>query len=772
MEDWGHYIEVVATALLGKPTSRKRNDIRYGAHGSLKVNIERGFWDDFESSTGGGTLDLIKREKGLDRAEAIAWMRDELRLDIGPNDHGQRRNNDRGDTGPEPPPWGDESEQQEAKPKQKPKIVKTYDYTDRDGAMLFQVCRMEPKTFLQRRKPRAEDDPKDIKGGWVWKRDGITQVPYRLPELIEAIGDERTIFVVEGERDVDNLIDKLGVPATCNAGGAGKWPDEITAFFRGADVVILPDNDPQTKNPKGEPLWHPDSRPKLPGQDHAKLVAAKLDGVANSVRVLPLPGLPAKGDVTDWIDAGGVSETLYRLVTEKAMTPAEYVAYVDLKHPPKQFISKFGAVVWGMPRDKSIKYEYLIKGLIPRRETVLIYGASQSGKSFFTQDIAMAVARGGEFELDEKGKSTGKQSDKYCGRKVKRGIVVYCAPEAGSGFIAKRMPGYAIGKGVSDAEGNLQPFVCLPSRLDLFSDDKVVDLLIAEIKHHVAELKKEFPDLELEAVVIDTFNKATPGLDEISGRDMSIVVRRFDRIRDELNTGLWVVHHKNAAGTAPRGHTSLYAGFETAIEVSRADEKIRRATLQKQREGEDGGKFDFYLRGVVLGRDEDGDPIPSCVVEWIDKNHITKAQEERDRAQIEKTPSDDRMTLDRRAVFKALIRAIEEYGERTPASLNLPRIITHVVHKEKWAEVWKSMSMEEKPETGRKKLARSAMWLVTEGFVGRKDEWCWVTGKNIRRKPPQTGGNVVPFRRPDQDDAPPTDWGTFDESYGPPDEPA
>jgi hypothetical protein len=745
MDQWSDHIEAVATALLGKPTSRTRKELRYGSKGSFKVNLETGWWDDWEDGDGGkgkggGVLALIKREKGLGPADAVAWMRDHLKLDIADNRPAARpaRHND-ADTRPEAPPWDDEPAQEE-KPKVKSKMVKTYDYVDKAGTFLFQVCRYEPKTFRQRRKPRPDDKPEDIKGGWVWKRDGITQVPYHLPELIEAIADERVIFIDEGEKNVDNLLD-LGVPATCNAGGAGKWPDEIVEYFAGADVVILPNNDPQTrkKNPdgsEGELLWHPDGRPKHPGQDHAKLVASKLAGVAKSVRILPLPNLPVKGDTTDWLEAGGTSEALYKLVESKTMSLAEYEAYVDLKHPPKQFISKFGAVVWGRFDRKKVKYEYLIKGMIPRRETVLIYGASQSGKSFFTHDIAMTVARGG----DEDGR--------YCGRRVKRGIVIYCAPEAGTGMIAKRLPGYAAGKGVSMDED--LPFVCLPARLDLFGDDKQVDDLIAECRHWAAELKRKFPELELEAVVIDTFNKATPGLDEISGKDMSTVMKRFERIGDALGTGLWVVHHKNAAGTAPRGHTSLYAGFETAIEISRPTEKMRAAAMQKQREGEDGGKFNFFLRKVFTGeKDDDGEAISSCVVEWIDKNHISKVQDERDRVQEEKTlPATAGMTLQRRAVFKALKKALEDNGVGTPGSLGLPKSVTQVVHKEKWAESWASMSMDAKPETVRKALARNAMWLVTEGYVGRKDDWCWVTDKGMarKRKPPPPD-NVVPFRR-------------------------
>jgi hypothetical protein len=119
----------------------------------------------------------------------------------------------------------------------KPRIVKTCDYLDEDGVLLFQVCRYDPKDFRQR-KP----DP-DRPGEWLWKVQGVRQVPYRLPELSEKLALEQTVFIVEGECDVDRLW-SLGIPATTNAGGAGKWRAELTKIFAGANVVIIPDNDP------------------------------------------------------------------------------------------------------------------------------------------------------------------------------------------------------------------------------------------------------------------------------------------------------------------------------------------------------------------------------------------------------------------------------------------------------------------------------------------------------------------------------------------------
>jgi DNA primase len=91
------------------------------------------------------------------------------------------------------------------------------------------------------------------------------------------------VFVCEGEKDVDNLRG-LGLTATCNSGGAGKWKPEYAEYLKGKSVIILPDND-------------------SPGQQHGQEVARSLCGIAKSVKLVDLPGLPEKGDASDWIAA-------------------------------------------------------------------------------------------------------------------------------------------------------------------------------------------------------------------------------------------------------------------------------------------------------------------------------------------------------------------------------------------------------------------------------------------------------------------------------------
>jgi putative DNA primase/helicase len=158
-------------------------------------------------------------------------------------------------------------------------IVATYDYTDENGTLLFQVVRFTGKKFRQRRP--------DGQGGWIWKLGDTRRVLYRLPKVIKGVADGATIFIVEGEKDADRLA-AGGYVATCNPHGAGKWRSGYNATLEGADVVIVADRDDT-------------------GHAHARDVAWNLDGVAALVRVVEA----AEGkDVSDHLAAGRSVEEL------------------------------------------------------------------------------------------------------------------------------------------------------------------------------------------------------------------------------------------------------------------------------------------------------------------------------------------------------------------------------------------------------------------------------------------------------------------------------
>lgn len=271
----------VARELLGEPTehNKAKRELRFGTRGSLCVSLDKGTWFDNEANRGGGVLAFVQERKNLKKAAAITWLQD----------HGHI---------PKAAP---------SKPTGR-RIVATYDYTDADGVLRFQVVRFDPKDFRQRAP--------DGKGGWAWSMGGVERVLYRLPEVIAAVSKGRTIFIAEGEKGV-HALESIGLVGTCSPGGAGKWGKVSSAPLAGADIVVLSDADE-------------------PGQDHAADVAKRLCGIANTVRVVLLPGLPPKGDVADWIAAGGTREDLERIVLDQppvdGLDPAP--AFSEADEPP------------------------------------------------------------------------------------------------------------------------------------------------------------------------------------------------------------------------------------------------------------------------------------------------------------------------------------------------------------------------------------------------------------------------------------------------------
>jgi len=226
---------------------------------SLSLNLRSGFWKCFGCGASGDVFAFIERKYGTNFRGALALLAQEAGVDFKGN--GQRQKKGGGNA--------------------KRQIVQTYDYQDEDGNLIFQVCRTDPKGFFQRR-PNGH-------GGWINNLEGVALVPYRLPELLKA----RQVFITEGEKDADALA-ALGLTATCSPMGAGRWRIEYNRYFLDKHVIILPDND-------------------KPGRKHAQNVARHLHGLAATVKVVELPDLAEKGDVSDWLKAGGTREELISL---------------------------------------------------------------------------------------------------------------------------------------------------------------------------------------------------------------------------------------------------------------------------------------------------------------------------------------------------------------------------------------------------------------------------------------------------------------------------
>lgn len=195
--------------------------------------------------------------------------------------------------------------EQERKTSSRRRIVATYQYRDRNGKLSAEKLRYHPKTFAWRRPDPSSKD------GCAWDRKGCPNLLYRLLEVLTEKKLNGNVYITEGEKGAD-AVAKLGLCSTCGPDGAGKWHSEFNEDLRGVNVVILRDNDE-------------------PGRKHAELVARNLHGIAASVKVVLLPGLPEKGDPFDWIAAGGTREALLEIIGEAPdWTPVSAPPLADL----------------------------------------------------------------------------------------------------------------------------------------------------------------------------------------------------------------------------------------------------------------------------------------------------------------------------------------------------------------------------------------------------------------------------------------------------------
>ncbi|GAA2887972.1 hypothetical protein GGQ99_004772 [Aminobacter niigataensis] len=380
--------------------------------------------------------------------------------------------------------------------------------------------------------------------------------------------------------------------------------------------------------------------------------------------------------------------------------------------PP--FRSKFGLIRWedqDKPSDRT--YEFQVAGLIPRRETVLWFGESQSGKSFSAFDCGIHVASGMEYQ----------------GRRTRRGGVIYCFIEKGHGA-KNRMQAF---RQHFDLPLEGFPFAVLTKRIDIFSSEETVDLLAAEC----AEIAKGW-DVPLDVIVIDTHDKATPGASEIDKKDVSTVLNRYERLRDRSSAGIWVIGHSNSFGSA-RGSLVLYNAIETVISISVLRDKalgefrdanqrvIRQAKVMKQSEGEAGQTWKFVLPAIEVARNEYGESVTSCVV-------TPPADKEGD----DLISSGFKASANDSIFLKALIKALGERGEAPSPLLALPPSIVRVVDYAHVKEAYKALNPDdgndavkwrERLKTG---LRRARERLIDHRIIGVSSPHIWITGRPVR----------------------------------------
>jgi hypothetical protein len=433
-------------------------------------------------------------------------------------------------------------------------VTATYEYKNAAGEVVYEVQRLEwtdfPKEFRQRVPLPG--------GGYRWTLDDVTPVLYRLPELLQY-PDASPIFLTEGEKDCDNLRSR-GYTATTISGSA-EWTPELAEPLRGKDIIILADNDE-------------------PGAKKAKAAVSALFGIANSVKIVLLPDLPPKGDVTDYFEAGHTQEQFddaWRKVPLYEGEPEPETDEVDdhLDKPVRFTLVPFDQIIW------TGSGEHLVKDILPLTGLVLIYGKPKSGKSFKAFDLAMHVARGVE----------------YRGKRVRAGDVVYLAAEGGHGF-KKRVEAYRQKYDCDDARFHL-----CTVRPDLAADAAT---LIADTH---AQLNGVVPAL----IVVDTVNRTLAG-SESKDQDMAAYLRACATLEDEFQCCVVLVHHCGIEAGRPRGHTSLTAAADIQIVVTRDAMNHVVAEIELSKDGPSGETFVSKLEQVDIGVNDDGEMETTCLV--------------------------------------------------------------------------------------------------------------------------------------------------------------
>ncbi len=319
--------------------------------------------------------------------------------------------------------------------KRKSEVVATYDYTDEDGRLLFQVVRFHPKEFRQRRPAQPGDpDAKEYDGRWwVWKLGDTCRVLYRLPDVLDAVKQRVPIWLVEGEKDV-HALEARGEVATTWPGGAAQWRSEYAELLRGANVVLVPDMDPHKLGDR-----HSADEGRITKASPGAMVAWRIVEDLRKVGATVTTVLPAEGKdlsdhlaagyglnelVTDWMwreprtdDRGrrwpatlvptmpaDEAQALYEELMELIRESGSALVEKDRADGAVKALAAEGVTVEVTPSDddgivwltdvEARPVQWLWTGRVPFGKVTIFEGEPEQGKSMVTCDLVARVTRG------------------------------------------------------------------------------------------------------------------------------------------------------------------------------------------------------------------------------------------------------------------------------------------------------------------------------------------------------------------------------------------
>jgi 5S rRNA maturation endonuclease (ribonuclease M5)/RecA/RadA recombinase len=478
-------------------------------------------------------------------------------------------------------------------------------------------------------------------------------LPYNLPAILEH--PRKTIFLVEGEKDVEALK-QLGLLASCNSGGAKKWTQELNLHFAGRKIIVLPDNDEA-------------------GQNHARVITEQLGNVAAEIRILELPNLKEKGDVSDWIAQGGTKDQLVHLA-KSAPLAKDWQAPVN---PPKLRILTLKEIAELPP------VTWLVNGLIPKHSLAMVYGEPGGGKTFTALDIALTVAHGAQWH----------------GHEVAQGQVFYVAGEGVGGFRKRIGAWHQHHERVEEA-----PFYLIPKAVNLLDDAEIQDLL------QTIETMRT-PDMPVAMVVFDTVARCMIGGDENSAQDMGKAVKNMDLVREQIGCAVLPIHHSGKdSNRGARGSTALIGAVDVSVRVERDADRVL-LTTEKQKDAEPLDPMQFKTISVELA----AGPLSletetSLVLEISDQPADIVARK--------------KLSGQQRLILDALHDALSSAGEQRQIGNYIPKGY-YSVSESLWRDFAMSKQISDGSDESKKKaFLRAAKALQERGIVGKWDDFCWI----------------------------------------------
>lgn len=520
-----HTIARIAEHYFGAPNiglSTPGKELRFGNHGSKSVDLVKGTYYDHEENVGGGAVDLIRKfEPGANIADKL----EEFGL---------------------------------PKTEMKRRVETAFDYVDENGQLRYQVVRIDTTENGRTSKDYRQRSFDAETNTTTWGMSGVTALPYRLPDILAA-APTMPIIIVEGEKCADALA-RLGLVATTNHGGAGNWWPTLTPWFKGRQIIIIPDNDQA-------------------GEKHLIKVANALRDVASKVAVLRLPDLGPKGDVADWLASGKTrADMVAQIRTVQPVKWDEFDAAVKNKPISDVIASKPTGVIdatlftWLNPSDIPIR-RFIYGTHYIRKFVSLDVAPGGVGKSSLVIVEALAITSGKPllgFTANERGRVwyfNGEDPMDEIQRRVVAAIKHYDIT-----------PDEIEGRLFLDS-GRSQPIIIGVQQKDgAVIQEPIVDAVIDTIKRN-----------RIDVLILDPF-VSTHQVMENDNNAVDRVAKTWAKIADITGCSINLVHHSRKTGGIEvgiedgRGASSLASAARSARAFNQmTDDEAAKAGVENRR---------------------------------------------------------------------------------------------------------------------------------------------------------------------------------------------